>query len=126
MHGCWFEKRQIVAGIKAHYAPSDLIDRNIIVLKNLKPARLKGIESQGMLLAADDGQQLGILTVDGEPGQRITLPDLEGEPGASISIKDVQGVELHSEHGKVFSQNLPLLCNGKQVWVDKEISGKIK
>ena len=120
------EKRQIVAGIRAHYTPSELVDRNIIVLTNLKPAMLKGIESQGMLLAVDDGQRVGILTVDGDPGRRITLPDIEGETPPSITIKELQTVDLHSENGKAFSMNLPLLCDGKQVSVDGGINGKIK
>lgn len=46
------EKRQIVAGIAQHYAPADLVGRRIIVVKNLKPAKLRGELSQGMLLAA--------------------------------------------------------------------------
>ena len=52
------EQRQIVAGIAKHYAPNDLIGRRIIVVKNLKPAKLRGELSQGMLLAAStpDGQ----------------------------------------------------------------------
>jgi methionyl-tRNA synthetase len=120
------EKRQIVAGIKEYYLPHELIGRNIIILKNLKPARLKGIESQGMLLAADDGKRVGVLNADGEPGQKITLPELEGEPSPSLTIKDLQSVDLHSEQGKAFSQNLPLLCNGKQVLADGSITGKIK
>jgi methionine--tRNA ligase beta chain len=46
------ETRQLVAGIKKSYAPEDLVGRSIIVVFNLKPARLRGVESQGMLLAA--------------------------------------------------------------------------
>lgn len=46
------EKRQIVAGIAQHYAPADLVGRRIVVVKNLKPAKLRGELSQGMLLAA--------------------------------------------------------------------------
>lgn len=46
------EKRQIVAGIAKHYAPSDLVGKRIIVVRNLKPAKLRGELSEGMLLAA--------------------------------------------------------------------------
>lgn len=120
------ERRQIVAGIRAFYSPEELKGRNIVVLKNLKPARLKGIESQGMLLAADNGEDIGILTVEGDPGTRINLSGLEGEPKALLSIKELQEVDLHSEEGRAFSGSSPILCMGKQVIVDKEISGKIK
>lgn len=54
------EKRQLVAGIKGSYAPDELVGKHIVVVANLKPARLRGEESQGMLLAAqtDDGPAL--------------------------------------------------------------------
>ncbi len=47
------EKRQMVAGVAEVYPPETLIGKKIIVVANLKPARIRGIESQGMLLAAD-------------------------------------------------------------------------
>ncbi|MBS3175404.1 methionine--tRNA ligase subunit beta [Candidatus Woesearchaeota archaeon] len=56
------EMRTLVAGIKNYYKPKELIDKQIIVVANLEPARLRGIESNGMLLAADDKNNLVILT----------------------------------------------------------------
>jgi methionyl-tRNA synthetase len=50
------EHRQLVAGIRAHYAPEALVGRQIVVVANLEPAKLRGVESQGMLLAASDGE----------------------------------------------------------------------
>jgi len=58
------ENREIVAGIAEFYKPEDLIGKKIILLANLKPARIKGIESKGMLLAASDEGNLTILTTD--------------------------------------------------------------
>jgi methionyl-tRNA synthetase len=49
------EKRQIVAGVAKKYTPEQLTGKQIIVVANLKPAKLRGVESQGMLLAADRG-----------------------------------------------------------------------
>ncbi|MDD5750387.1 MAG: methionine--tRNA ligase subunit beta [Candidatus Pacebacteria bacterium] len=49
-------QRQIIAGLAQFYQPQDLSGRQIIVLVNLQPRSIKGHESQGMLLAADDGQ----------------------------------------------------------------------
>jgi methionyl-tRNA synthetase len=60
------ETRQIVAGIARCYAPADLLGHAVIVVANLKPATLFGIESQGMLLAAKQGTTLRLLTVDGD------------------------------------------------------------
>lgn len=68
------EPRQIIAGIKKSYSPEDLIGRQIIVVANLKPAKLMGHESQGMLLAADD--------VDGSP--ILLQPDRETPEGTSV------------------------------------------
>lgn len=69
------DHRQIVAGIRGHYEPETLVGRTIVILANLKPARLRGQLSQGMLLAAsDDEGTLRLLTVDGEiaPGSRVS------------------------------------------------------
>jgi len=68
------EKRQIVAGIGKFYSPEDLIKREIVVIVNLEPRVLMGIESQGMLLAAD---------VDGRPV--LLRPDENVSAGTKIS-----------------------------------------
>ena len=57
------EHRQIVAGIGKKYAPEDLVGKTIVVVANLKPAKLMGIESQGMVLAAGENEMLGLLGV---------------------------------------------------------------
>lgn len=57
------ETRQIVSGIAKYYAPEDLVGKKVIVVANLKPAKLRGVESQGMLLCASEGDQLTIATV---------------------------------------------------------------
>jgi methionyl-tRNA synthetase len=67
------EERQLVAGIAASYRPEDLVGRSIIVVANLKPARLRGELSQGMLLAASSGETISLLVPDRDvpPGSRI-------------------------------------------------------
>lgn len=56
--------KQIVAGIKAHYKKEDLIGRQVVVVDNLDPAMLRGVESQGMLLAASDENGMAIVGPD--------------------------------------------------------------
>lgn len=51
------ERRQVVAGIKAQYAPETLIGRVVVVVANLEPATIRGVESQGMVLAASNEQE---------------------------------------------------------------------
>jgi len=59
------EERQIVAGIGKEYSPEELTGKSIVVVTNLQPAKLMGVESQGMLLAAsDDEGKLSILITD--------------------------------------------------------------
>ena len=68
------EQRQILAGIRNHYTPEELLGRQIVVVANLEPAKLRGLESQGMLLAASDEGRIIILT-----------PDKSVQPGAKVS-----------------------------------------
>ncbi len=56
------EQRQICAGIRNHYTPEELVGRQIVVVANLETAKLRGLESQGMLLAASDGERVIFLT----------------------------------------------------------------
>jgi methionine--tRNA ligase beta chain len=68
------EQRQICAGIRNQYTPEELVGKQIVVVANLEPAKLRGLESQGMLLAASDEGRVIVLT-----------PDKTVLPGAKIS-----------------------------------------
>jgi methionyl-tRNA synthetase len=67
------EQRQIVAGIGKKYEPEALIGKTIVIVANLKPAKLMGVESQGMVLAAGDSEVRGLITLleDVEPGTKV-------------------------------------------------------
>lgn len=58
------EIRQVVSGIAKHYTPQEMIGKHVILIANLKPVKLRGIESQGMILAASDDQDLVLATID--------------------------------------------------------------
>lgn len=60
------EIRQLVAGLKKYYTKEELLDHYVVVITNLEPKKLRGVESQGMLLAADDGERVAILVPDKE------------------------------------------------------------
>ncbi|RME76496.1 MAG: methionine--tRNA ligase subunit beta, partial [Planctomycetota bacterium] len=68
------EKRQIVSGIALDYKPEELVGKSIILLANLEPRKIMGIESQGMLLAAWDGKKVVVL-----------VPEKEVPPGTPVS-----------------------------------------
>ena len=70
------ERRQIVAGLKAYYDPADLVGKTIVIVTNLAPRMMRGMESQAMLLAAStsDHSQVIVLTTDAEipPGSSVS------------------------------------------------------
>ena len=66
--------RQLVAGMASYYTPEELVGKYVIVLANLKPAKLCGVESNGMMLAADDGAEI----------VAALMPDKEIKPGSRI------------------------------------------
>lgn len=59
--------RSVVSGIAAYYAPEDLIGKHVIMVTNLKPVKLRGVLSQGMVLAAVHGDRLELPFVPGLP-----------------------------------------------------------
>src|SRR3989338_379109 len=67
------EQRQVIAGVGLVYSPEDMANRDIVVVANLEPRMLMGLESQGMLLAAD-----------GENGPVLLMPDREVPPGSRV------------------------------------------
>ncbi len=70
------EKRQLVAGIKEFYKKSDLKGKNIIVVSNMKPAKLRGVESNGMLLAAGKSDCVLLEAPKSKPGDVVTAGGL--------------------------------------------------
>ncbi|MCA9242569.1 MAG: methionine--tRNA ligase subunit beta [Phycisphaerales bacterium] len=69
------EGRTIVAGIRAHYAPETLVGRQIIIVANLEPRKMRGIESQGMLLAASNAEHTEVI---------LLSPEKPIAPGSSV------------------------------------------
>jgi methionine--tRNA ligase beta chain len=70
------EQRQILAGIRGYYEPEQLVGNQIVIVKNLAPRQMRGLESQGMLLAASNADHSKVILV--RPEQPI-------DPGASVS-----------------------------------------
>lgn len=68
------DKRQIVAGIAEHYTPEEIVGKKVVIVANLKPATIRGVESRGMLLAAKKGKKLFVVSPDGD-----------APPGATVS-----------------------------------------
>lgn len=70
------EHRQICAGIRANYAPEQLVGKNIVMVANLAPRTMRGVESQGMLLAASNADRSKVI---------VLTPDDDIEAGSAVS-----------------------------------------
>jgi methionyl-tRNA synthetase len=66
------EERQVVSGISKHYTPDELVGEKVILVANLKPVKLRGIQSNGMILAATSGKDLKLVTVDMPSGSTVS------------------------------------------------------
>jgi methionyl-tRNA synthetase len=123
------EKRQIVSGLVGHYTPEELAGRSVIMVTNLKPARLRGVESQGMLLAAQDGTQVEVLFADwAQPGERISLEG-EREPAearAQIDIEEFFRVPIRVQAGRILVEGAALACAGRPLATAKVKDGQVK
>jgi len=121
------EKRQLVAGIKEFYSKNELKNKKIIVVTNLKHAKLRGIESQGMLLAAEDNKgNVGLLTVkQSEPGDDVRFGNLENS-NKELSFDSFQKLKIESRQGKVFFNDLKLKTDKEDVSVENVKDGKVR
>ncbi|UCG68848.1 MAG: methionine--tRNA ligase [Thermoplasmata archaeon] len=92
------EERQLVAGLKQYYTKEEMQDRKIVVVMNLKPAKLRGVESRGMLLAAEDTKGVVSLLAplsDEDLGVRVTGRDCEiGKAKKQVSFSEFQKILL--------------------------------
>lgn len=98
------EERQLVAGIRAYFSKKELIGRRIVVVANLEPATLRGIESQGMLLAAVAEGKLKLVEAPGSsPGTEIFVEGIPSNPPPRISINEFKQAGLQVQKGRIVS-----------------------
>lgn len=112
------EERQIVAGIRKHYSNDELENKRIIIVANLKPAVLRGIESKGMLLAADDGQNLRLLeATNSEPGDAVFAEGYKNNE-KEITFDEFLKIKLSVKDKKVVFENKSLKTKEEELKVD--------
>jgi len=120
------EKRQLVAGLKEHYSKNELKNKKIIVITNLKYAKLRGVESQGMLLAAEDKGTVGVLAVNkSQPGTEVKCGNLANST-EQISFENFQKLKIEAKGGKVYFDDLELKTDKETVSVEKVKDGKVR
>lgn len=120
------EKRQLVAGLKKYFKPEELKGKHIIVVTNLKPAKLRGIESQGMLLAAEKGDTVKVLEApESRPGEQVAVQGIKPK-GEQIKYEDFAKIEITTKDGKAVYKGKPLKTRTEEVKVKIEDGAKIR
>ena len=119
------EKRQIVSGLQQIYKENELHNRKVVVIANLKPAKLAGYDSCGMILACEDPvkghSDCGLLTSELKTGENIKCDKFVADNDSEIKIKIFQDLALYVKSGKVY-------CDGKELkglGVDRGFEGKV-
>jgi methionyl-tRNA synthetase len=128
------EERVIVSGLVPFYKEEELLGKHIIVAYNLKPAKLRGVESRGMLLAAsckgaDDTEIVEVLDAGDAPlGSRVALdgcpaPDAAG---AEITIDDFASVPITVRGGAVMAEGRRLMLDNKPIVTQRVADGGVR
>ncbi len=109
------EKRTLVAGLRGYYKTDELVGRKLIVVYNLKPAKIRGIYSQGMLLAAELGDKVTILEPkDTKPGE-IVYYDRKAESADEITIEDFSLYKLKVRNHEVVVNSRDILKSDAEI-----------
>ncbi len=117
------EKRQLVAGLKEHYSKEQLLGKKLVVITNLKYAKLRGVESQGMLLAGDDGESVGVLTVkDAAPGTAVAVGGRENS-AETLTYDDFAKLAITTKDGKPVFDGESFTAGPETVIVEKVKDG---
>ena len=108
-------KRVIVAGMKPHYKKEEIKNKKIIIVTNLKPATIRGIKSNGMLLAAEDTKGVCSLLDPGDttPGSEIKISGISKKPATVLEFEDFKKVKM------VIDVNQKATYNGKILLSEK-------
>jgi len=116
-------KRVIVAGMKPYYSKEEIKGKSIVIVTNLKPATIRGIKSNGMLLAADDGKGVCSLLNPGDssPGSEVYIEGISKEPDKILEFEEFKKVNM------IIDEKQKATYNGKPLKTEKGdiISDKI-
>jgi methionyl-tRNA synthetase len=120
------EKRQLVAGIKSSYSTEELIGKHIVVVTNLKPAKLRGVESKGMLLAGEEKGKIVLVNAEkSKPGDQVLIEGYEiGDK--QISIEEFMKIKLESKDKKVLAQGNELKTETESISIEVGDGVKIR
>jgi tRNA-binding EMAP/Myf-like protein len=117
-------KRVLVAGLKNHYSSDELMGKKIVVVTNLEPATIRGVTSNGMLLAATD--QDGVVSLldpqDAQPGDHVTVEKIAPNPLEQLPFADFQEIKMTiNENGEAMYGSEILKTSSSVVKTDKPV-----
>ena len=114
------EKRSICAGLREHLSADDLEGRKVLIVANLKPAKLRGIDSLGMVLASDlaDGTVCPVDPGEAASGDLATVEGVESRPKKKLSRSEFEKAPLLMQGGKVTYAGKPLKTPAGEITCD--------
>ncbi len=123
-------ERQIVSGLVGYYLPEELVGKKVVIVKNLKPAKLRGVESQGMLLAAEgresappkegkSAMEQGVVEAlfleKSKVGDKVSLKGAKSAPKAEIDIKDFRSIKMDVNDFAAVCEGKPLATQSEEL-----------
>lgn len=121
------ERRQLVAGLRKYFKPDELKGKHILVVSNLKPAKLKDIESAGMLLAAERKEKVALLLAPkSAPGEQVYADGIEPCLSHEITIEEFQKAPLTTKDKKVMYKGKILKTKIEEIIADIDDNAKIR
>ena len=122
------EQRQLCAGLKPFYPdPNDLLGKHLAVITNLAPAKLRGELSEGMLLAGDDGENVGILNPqNSNPGDQVKVDGIEEYSSDILQFEDFMKYTFEAKDGKPYLMGKLLKTDSEVIPIEKVVNGRIR
>jgi methionyl-tRNA synthetase len=124
------EVRQVVSGLVGHYFAEDLVGKNVVIVKNLAAAKLRGVESEGMLLAAEGHEQAPphdgkapmeqgavevIFPQNSKVGDKVTRKNEKSAPKPALTISEFRKIKIEVDDFSVVSEGKPLVTESEEL-----------
>jgi methionyl-tRNA synthetase len=135
-------ERQIVSGLAGYYLPEELVGKKVVIVKNLKPAMLRGVESAGMLLAAEGretvpqkvgkgaGMESGALEVilcdKSSVGEKITQKGMKPSPAKVVTFDEFRKIKIEVTDFAVVSGGKPLASGSEELRMKDVKEGSVR
>jgi methionyl-tRNA synthetase len=114
-------RRRIVAGIKPWYKKEELLGKKIVIITNLKKAKIRGVESEGMLLAVDENGKAVLLIASAKEGSRVYVEGIQPNPDREISYEEFRKVKMLSKGNAIEYRGKLLRDDSDIIKIDRPV-----